>query len=96
MAAAHSEAAPAATAAGHGSWRVVAFTYNREDQARHKAQQIAGRHAGLRPEAWSPTGRAPWLVALGGWMDPHEAQALVSRARRDGLPRDTFARNYRR
>lgn len=94
--AARGEAAPAASAAGHGSWRVVAFTYNREDQARHKAEQIDARHAGLHAEAWSPSGRAPWLVALGGWLDQREAEALVSRARRDGLPRDTFARNYRR
>lgn len=92
---ARSQAAPVATG-GRGSWRVVAFTYNREDQARHKVQQIASRHAGLRPEAWSPSGRGPWLVALGGWMDEREAEAAVSRAKRDGLPRDTFARNYRR
>ncbi len=83
-------------AGGHGGWRVVAFTYNREDQARHKAQQLAGRHPALRPEVWSPSGRAPWLVALGGWMDQREAEGVVSRAKRDGLPRDTFARNYRR
>ena len=82
--------------AGHGGWRVVAFTYKREDQARHKAQQLAARHAGLRPEVWSPSGHAPWLVALGGWMDEREAATVVSRAKRDGLPRDTFARNYRR
>lgn len=89
-------AARGETTGGRGSWRVVAFTYNREDQARHKAEQIAARHAALRPEAWSPSGRGPWLVSLGGWMDQREAEGTVSRAKRDGLPRDTFARNYRR
>ena len=86
----------ATAASGRGNWRVVAFTYNREDQARHKAEQIAGKYESLRPEAWSPSGRAPYLVSLGGWMDEHEARDVVIRAKHDGMPRDTFARNYQR
>ncbi len=91
-----SAAAAAHVVGGHGNWRVVAYTYNHEDQARHKAAQIAARHSGLQPQAWSPTGRGPWLVALGGWKTEREARDVQIRARRQGLPRDTFIRSYRR
>jgi len=75
-------------------WRVVAYTYNREDQARHKAEVIGQAHPDLRPEVFTPTGRAPYLVSLGGAMARDEAFALAQRARNEGLPRDTYAQNY--
>ena len=76
-------------------WRVVAFTYNREDQAAQKARALAAKHAGLKPEVFSPSGRAPYLVTLGGWMSMDRAFALRSKARSEGLPRDVYAQNYR-
>ena len=82
--------------AGKGEWRVVAYTFHREDQAEHKAQQIAERHGALRPQIFSPTGRAPYLVALGGWMSAEQAMALREKARREGLPRDVYMQNYKR
>ncbi len=75
-------------------WRVVAYTYNHEDQAKEKVSQIAGRHAFLNPEVFSPKGRAPYLVTVGGPMGRNEALAFRNRARAAGLPRDTYAQNF--
>jgi len=75
-------------------WRVVAFTYNHADQAQKKAVTIAQKHADLRPEVFTPTGRAPFLVTVGGAMNRDQALAIAQKARRQGLPRDTYAQNY--
>ncbi len=87
----------ARAAAGGGTWRVVAFTYNHRDQAQHKAETIAKEHPGLHPDVFTPTGGAPYLVTLGGGgMSQEAAFALSGKAKREGLPRDVYARNYRR
>jgi eukaryotic-like serine/threonine-protein kinase len=78
-----------------GRWRVVAFTYNREDQARQKVAEIAQSHPDLNPSVFTPNGHAPFLVTLGGSMSMQEAFALSGKAKREGLPRDTYAQNYR-
>lgn len=75
-------------------WRVVAFTYNHEEQARKKAQALAQKHPNLSPAIFSPSGRAPWLVTIGGLLDRDTAYALVRKARNLGLPHDTYAQNY--
>ena len=75
-------------------WRVVAFTYNHSDQAQKKAETIAQKHADLRPEVFTPTGRGPYLVTVGGVMSRDQAFALVQQVRRQGLPHDTYAQNY--
>ncbi len=82
------------TAAAGGTWRVIAFTYNREGQAKDKSATIAQKHPELRPGVFTPNGRAPYLVALGGPMSRDEALALVRRERGKGLPRDLYAQNY--
>jgi eukaryotic-like serine/threonine-protein kinase len=80
-----------------GDWRVVAFTYNHQDQAEHKAQTIGERHPDLRAGVFSPRGSgAPYLVTLGGPMDRDTAFQLRNKAIRAGLPRDTYAQNYSR
>ena len=88
--------APAAVAAGGPGevWRVVAYTYSRQEQAQGKVNQIAARRPELKAEVYTPTGRSPYLVTVGGWMSAAQAQAERARARRDGLPRDTYAQNY--
>jgi hypothetical protein len=78
-----------------GRWRVVAFTYNREEQARQKVAEIAQSHPDLNPAVFTPNGHAPFLVTLGGPMSMQEAFALSGKAKREGLPRDTYAQNYR-
>ena len=75
-------------------WRVIAFTYNHEDQAQHKSATIAQQHPELRPEVFTPTGHAPYLVTVGGAMTRDEAFALVAKVRNEGLPRDSYAQNY--
>ena len=83
-----------AKAGVHEQWRVVAFTYNHADQAQKKAETIAQKHADLHPEVFTPTGRAPYLVTIGGVMSRDQAYALAQQVRRLGLPRDTYAQNY--
>jgi hypothetical protein len=84
-------------AVGHlaPGWYVVAYTFNHAEQAMKRAEAIARQHPGLRPEVIAPGGRAPYLVALGGAMSRTEAEQARDRARRSGMPRDTFARNYK-
>jgi len=75
-------------------WRVVAFTYNHEGQAEHKAQVLAQRYPKLAPGVFALHGRAPYLVTLGGVMSRNDARDLRERAVRMGLPRDTYVENY--
>lgn len=76
-------------------WRVVAFTYNRQDQAQKKASSLTQQYPTLTPAVFSPTGRAPWLVTIGGTLERDQAYALARKARGLGLPRDTYAQNYK-
>jgi hypothetical protein len=88
-------AAGAAAVASTPGWRVVAYTYNHEAQAEHKAQMIAQRYPQLSAGVFAPHGHAPYLVTLGGVMSRADALAFRERAVRMGLPRDTYAQNYR-
>jgi len=78
----------------HEQWRVIAFTYNFQDQAQKKAAFIAQSHPDLHPEVFTPTGRAPYLVTVGGSMNHDAAYALMHRSSHWGLPKDTYAQNY--
>jgi hypothetical protein len=75
-------------------WRVVAYTYNRQDQAQQKADSIKSQHPGLTPEVFSPSGRAPYLVTVGGPMSHDAAESFRNKARSQGLPHDVYAQNY--
>jgi hypothetical protein len=76
-------------------WRVIAFTYDHAGEAQKKAAALAEKYPALQPQVFSPRGRRPYLVTLGGVMSRDEAYALARRLRRSGLPRDTYAQNYR-
>jgi serine/threonine protein kinase len=87
---------PLSAAAAHApGWYVIAWTYNHQSQAQTKAEHINTRFDGFHAEVFSPRGRAPFLVSLGGPMSEPQAKALQQRARRSGLPPDTYIRNYR-
>jgi len=87
---------PGATSAQAGpGWRVVAYTYNHQAQAQQKADALATRYPDLQPQVFQPRAGSPYLVTLGGVMSRSDAVALRVKAIRMGLPRDTFARNYR-
>lgn len=76
-------------------WRVVAYTYNHQDQAEHKAQTINSKYPDMKAEVFSPKGDgAPYLVTLGGPMERDAAFQFRNRAVSQGLPRDTYAQNY--
>jgi hypothetical protein len=78
-----------------GNWRVIAFTYNRQDQAQQKVTELAQSHPDMELSVFTPTGRAPFLVALGRPMSRQDAFSLSGKAKREGFPRDTYAQNYR-
>lgn len=78
-----------------GRWRVIAFTYNSEEQARQKAAAVAQEHPDLNPDVFTPNGHSPYLVTLGGQMSMEDAFAFSGKAKREGMPKDTYAQNYR-
>jgi hypothetical protein len=88
--------AAASAPAGRTQWRVVAYTFNHQDQAQQKADSITKRHPSLNAEVFSPSGRAPYLVTVGGAMNREEAEAFKQKARSQGLPHDIYAQNYSR
>jgi eukaryotic-like serine/threonine-protein kinase len=77
-------------------WRVIAFTYNRRADAEKKVSSLTRSHPDLRPAVFTPSGRAPYLVSIGGVMERDAAYALARRSRSMGLPHDTYAQNYSR
>lgn len=86
---------PASAVVPHSSgWYVIAWTYNHQSQAQAKADRINARSRGFHAEVFSPRA-STYLVSLGGPVSQSEAKALQQRARRSGLPRDTYIRNYR-
>jgi hypothetical protein len=89
-------ASVAASAGSHAGWRVIAFTYNRRTDAEKKASDLAHTHPDLQPAVFTPSGRAPYLVSVGGVMDRETAHAMARRSRSLGLPRDSYAQNYSR
>jgi hypothetical protein len=92
---ARTAASPARDPSGR-TWRVVAYTYNGLAAAEAKAHRVNQRWPGFHAEVFAPRGRGrgPYLVALGGRLTRAEAARLQQSARRSGLPRDTFIRNY--
>ncbi len=90
-------AAPVSTgglSSGTPVWRVVAYTYNRRDEAEGKAASLNRHHPNFKAEAWSPTGDRPFLVTLGGPMPRAQAMELRDLARQSGVARDVYAQNY--
>ncbi len=84
----------AVAATARRDWRVVAYTFNHQDQAQKRAELLNKKYASLHPQVFSPTGRAPFLVTLGDPLPRDQALALRDKARSSGLPRDTYMQNY--
>jgi eukaryotic-like serine/threonine-protein kinase len=83
------------TATVHDQWRVIAYTYRHEKQAKNKAAKVTQKHPELLVEVFRPNGAGPYLVTVGGTMDRNEALSLAKKIRREGFPRDTYIQNYR-
>ena len=57
--------------------------------------QINEKHANLGAEVFSPKS-GDYLVTLGGPMDRDQAAKMLDRARRAGLPEDSYVQNFSR
>jgi hypothetical protein len=77
-------------------WRVVAFTYNRRDQALAKANWVNRHYRGFHAAVWSRSGHAPFLVTLDGALGEKQAYGLRDHARAVGIARDVYAQDYSR
>ncbi len=90
----HTAAAPAAPNE-RTIWRVVVYTYRSQKMAADKASQISGKYPDLKAAVFSPPGHSDtYLVVLGGAMDRQQSFEMRAKALRDGMPADTFARNF--
>jgi serine/threonine protein kinase len=85
---------PIPAAAATARWRLIAYTYNHQDQAQHKVDELMQKDASLRPEVFSPNNGVSYLVALGGMMTREQAVAFRQKAASEGLPRDIYIQNY--
>lgn len=83
-----------APATGPG-WRVVAYTYFYEKEAKEKAAALAQEFPQLEPQVYEVRKADAWLVTVGGVMDKFGALAMREKAVRAGLPHDTYAQNFR-
>jgi eukaryotic-like serine/threonine-protein kinase len=89
--------APAAAAAtgDRSIWRAVAYTYKSQTKAADMVAKISGQHSDLGAEVFNPPGRGGvYLVTVGGAMDHDQAIKIRDKARRDGLPADTYVQNF--
>uniref|UniRef100_A0A372IRG1 SPOR domain-containing protein n=2 Tax=Paracidobacterium acidisoli TaxID=2303751 RepID=A0A372IRG1_9BACT len=77
------------------NWRVVVWTYGLRSEAEQKVSALAQKYPQFTAEVFSPNGGKPYLVTLGGWMSREQSMQLRAKAVRAGLPRDSYARNYR-
>lgn len=77
-------------------WHVVVYTYLHQEAAQRKATELAAKYPQFAPQVFSPTGHAPYLVALGSGMSRQEAFSRREAALAAGLPKDTYIQNYRK
>lgn len=90
---------PKAADSGSGEriWRVVAYTYDRRNDAEKEIARIQRKWPEAGAEVFAPKGDdPPYFVSLGGRMTRAEALQLRRKAWSKGLPRDTFVRNFSR
>ena len=77
-------------------WRVVVYTFAKQSDAQRRVAKINTQHPGLNPEIISPSGKSPYLVALGKASSREEANRLRQKARASGLPHDAYIQNFKR
>jgi hypothetical protein len=86
---------PASGAEGRSIWRVVAYTYKGQTKAEDMVSKINEKHSNLGAEVFSPRG-GDYLVTVGGPMDHDQATKMLDKARRAGLPEDSYLQNFSR
>jgi eukaryotic-like serine/threonine-protein kinase len=76
-------------------WRVVVYTYRSQKLAADKASQITDKYPDLSASVFNPAGKSDtYLVIVGGAMDREHSFDMRAEALRDGMPADTYARNF--
>jgi eukaryotic-like serine/threonine-protein kinase len=76
-------------------WRVVVYTYRSQKMAQDRVDLISEKYPDLNPSVFAPPGQSDtYLVVLGGAMDRQQSFDMRAKALRDGMPGDTFARNF--
>ena len=85
----------AAPPGARSGWKVIVYTYRRQDQAQHKADEINQAHPDLEASVFAPKGSGePYLVTLGGSMNGAQAFRMRTKALSSGLPLDTYVQNF--
>jgi eukaryotic-like serine/threonine-protein kinase len=85
----------ASGAEGRSIWRVVAYTYKGQTKAEDMVSKINEKHSNLNAEVFSPRS-GDYLVTVGGPMDHDQATKMLDKARRAGLPEDSYVQNFSR
>jgi hypothetical protein len=86
---------PASGAEGRSIWRVVAYTYKGQTMAEDMMSKINEQHSNLGAEVFSPRS-GDYLVTIGGPMDRDQATKMLDKAKRAGLPEDSYLQNFSR
>jgi hypothetical protein len=86
---------PAPGPEGRSIWRVVAYTYKGQTKAEDMVSKINEKHSNLGAEVFSPRS-GDYLVTVGGPMDHDQATKMLDKARRAGLPEDSYVQNFSR
>jgi hypothetical protein len=91
----HAPAAAPGTPDARSVWRVVAYTYRSETLAQDMVSVITKKHADLGAAVFKPKGKGTaYLVTVGGAMEHDAAAKMISKAKREGLPQDTYMQNF--
>jgi hypothetical protein len=83
------------SSANPANWRVILYTYAREQDAQQKAKALNEKHPGLDATVFSPSRGKLYLVVAGGPMTRAEAAKSRQKAMRMGMPRDSYIQNYK-
>jgi serine/threonine protein kinase len=75
-------------------WRLIVYTFSDREHAAQRVAALNKQHPAFKAAVFTPSGSAPYLVALGGRMSREDAAQLRARARGQGLPRDSYIQNY--
>jgi eukaryotic-like serine/threonine-protein kinase len=80
---------------GRSIWRVVAYTYKGQTKAEDMVSKINEKHSNLGAEVFTPKS-GDYLVTVGGPLDHDKAIKMLDKARRAGLPEDSYVQNFSR
>ena len=73
---------------------MVVYTYRGQTKAADAVSKIGSKHADLHISVFNPAGSNVYMVVVGGAMDHAQAKQMLDKALREGLPADTYIRNF--